>query len=255
MGESSAFVNDVDYAIAPAVGAAIIAAWGAHLAWMLRMDCAFAVACAHVAVQSFLCTGLFITGHDAIHGLAARGRPRLNRALGATALFLYGGFRYDRVARAHAIHHARPASAFDPDFTLDKQEKFGRWLASFAFRYFGWREFARMHLHVALVWLIGGALWKAVVYLGLPAWISALQLFCFGVYLPHRTDRRRPFTTEHRARSASFPRWLSLATCYHFGYHHEHHEYPGAPWWTLPRIRWRAGARENTGLARPASRN
>ncbi|WP_208766779.1 fatty acid desaturase [Nostoc flagelliforme] len=23
-------------------------------------------------------------------------------------------------------------------------------------------------------------------------------------------------------------------SCYHFGYHQEHHEYPDVPWWKLP---------------------
>jgi hypothetical protein len=34
----------------------------------------------------------------------------------------------------------------------------------------------------------------------------------------------------HNARSSSMPIWLSLLTCYHFGYHWEHHEYPYVPW-------------------------
>ena len=32
------------------------------------------------------------------------------------------------------------------------------------------------------------------------------------------------YPDEHRSRSNNMPTWLSLITCYHFGYHHEHHE-------------------------------
>ncbi|MFA9473554.1 MAG: fatty acid desaturase [Filomicrobium sp.] len=27
---------------------------------------------------------------------------------------------------------------------------------------------------------------------------------------------------------------MSLLTCFHFGYHHEHHLQPDVPWWRLP---------------------
>jgi beta-carotene ketolase (CrtW type) len=27
---------------------------------------------------------------------------------------------------------------------------------------------------------------------------------------------------------------VSLLTCFHFGYHHEHHDTPWVPWWKLP---------------------
>jgi len=43
----------------------------------------------------------------------------------------------------------------------------------------------------------------------------------------------------HHALSSNFPPWLSLLTCYHFGYHREHHEAPGVPWWRLPELRWK----------------
>ncbi|RYF34903.1 MAG: hypothetical protein EOO38_29220 [Cytophagaceae bacterium] len=139
--------------------------------------------------------------------------------------------------KAHHAHHAHPVSAEDPDFTSDEQESFIRWLREFGLRYYGWREFLMMHIHVAVVWSVGGELWKVFAYFAVPAWLSALQLFYFGTYLPHRTKNSPAHTNEHRARSNSMPSWLSLITCYHFGYHLEHHEHPNAPWWILPRVK------------------
>ena len=49
----------------------------------------------------------------------------------------------------------------------------------------------------------------------------------------HRVDDI-PFADKHRARSNEFSPLLSLLTCFHFGYHHEHHDAPWVPWWKLP---------------------
>jgi beta-carotene ketolase (CrtW type) len=68
----------------------------------------------------------------------------------------------------------------------------------------------------------------------LPILLSSLQLFFFGTYLPHRQPSAG-YTNRHHARSNYFPEWLSFLTCYHFGYHWEHHEYPDLPWFELPR--------------------
>ena len=65
-----------------------------------------------------------------------------------------------------------------------------------------------------------------------PALLSALQLFTFGTWLPHRhTDQ--PFADAHHARSSGYGPLLSLLTCFHFGRHHEHHLTPWRPWWRL----------------------
>ena len=47
------------------------------------------------------------------------------------------------------------------------------------------------------------------------------------------------YDNPHRARSNGYPPWLSFLTCYHFGYHFEHHEYPYVPWWGLSSVRHR----------------
>lgn len=172
-----------------------------------------------------------------MHGLVARQHPKWNDSIGAIAIFIYGGFSYASLLKAHHQHHQDPASIHDPDFTTDKKENFWKWIFQFGQRYYGWREFLIMHLHVLLVWWMGGALWKVFAFFAVPAWLSALQLFYFGTYLPHRSTGQPENNNRHRARSNDYPVWLSFLTCYHFGYHFEHHEYPYAPWWTLPRFR------------------
>lgn len=223
--------------MAPFVAVFFIAAWVFHLIYMLTNTLSGISAVFHVLLQTFLTTGLFITAHDSMHGISAPYRPRLNRWLGAVAIFLYGGFTYQKLLTSHRAHHANPASDTDPDFTTHQNENLWKWLLQFGHHYYGWREFLKMHLHVAVVWLIGGALWKVFAFYALPAWLSAFQLFYFGTYLPHRTEKTNPHNNTHRARSNSMPMLLSLMTCYHFGYHLEHHEHPRSPWWTLPRIK------------------
>jgi beta-carotene ketolase (CrtW type) len=60
-------------------------------------------------------------------------------------------------------------------------------------------------------------------------------LFYFGTFLPHR-EPEEGYSNIHCAQSNSLPVFWSFITCYHFGYHQEHHEYPHVPWWHLPVI-------------------
>jgi beta-carotene/zeaxanthin 4-ketolase len=68
----------------------------------------------------------------------------------------------------------------------------------------------------------------------LPILLSTMQLFFFGTYLPHRADNAE---NSHHAISSNYPLIWSFLTCYHFGYHWEHHEYPLLPWYKLPSAR------------------
>lgn len=232
------WVKTTDDQIAPWVAALILAAWFIHLVYLLWTPVVWAWLPLYLGIQTFLSTGLFITAHDAMHGLVFPHQPVWNRRVGMIAAFLYGGFRYDRLKAAHTLHHDHPVTDQDPDFTSDHRERFFVWLLQFARRYYGWREFLRMHLHVAFILILsGGSLLKLFAYFAMPAWLSALQLFYFGTYLPHRTRGGGPHRLDCPARSNQMPVWLSLLTCYHFGYHLEHHLYPSAPWWVLPKIK------------------
>ena len=72
-----------------------------------------------------------------------------------------------------------------------------------------------------------------LVFWALPALLSSVQLFYFGTFRPHRHDDS-PFADDHNARSNGFGWLASLLSCFHFGYHHEHHLAPQVPWWRLP---------------------
>lgn len=188
-----------------------------------------------IALQAWLGTGLFIVAHDAIHGSLAPSWPRLNASVGQACVGLYAAFSFRRLAKAHHRHHAAPGTADDPDFLADNPRAFVPWFAAFFRRYFGWPEFALVTLVLVAYLALGAAPLDLAAFWGLPAILSALQLFVFGTYLPHR--RGEAFADAHNARSLDYP-WLgSLAACYHFGRHHEHHLHPGAPWWRLGSLR------------------
>lgn len=188
-----------------------------------------------VAVQTWLCVGLFIVAHDAMHGSLAPFRPGINRLVGRITLFLYAGFAYDRLLPKHFDHHRHAGTADDPDFDADHPAAFWPWFLRFFREYFGWRELLILACYgTAAVLLLGAPLANLVLFWAVPALLAALQLFCFGTWRPHRHGPA--FADDHRARSDAFPPWLSLLTCYHFGYHHEHHMAPYLPWWRLPEL-------------------
>jgi beta-carotene ketolase (CrtW type) len=193
-----------------------------------------------VVAMTWLNVGLFIVAHDCMHGSLAPGRPGLNRNVGRIMLALYAGFSFDRLLPKHHNHHKYAGTERDPDFA--HANRFWPWYLSFFREYFGWREFAVL---AALLWsyilLLGASPVNALLFWGVPAILSSLQLFTFGTFLPHRRDEVE-FGDRHRTRSNDFGWFLSLLTCYHFGYHHEHHRSPGTPWWGLPALR-RQGAK------------
>lgn len=187
-----------------------------------------------VLAQTWLNVGLFIVAHDAMHGSLAPGRPALNRAVGATCLFLYAGFRFGRLRAKHHEHHRFAGTAGDPDFHPEAPKAFWPWYGRFFRQYFGWRELAWLTLLVGVYrGVLGASMPNLLLFWAAPALLSSLQLFAFGTWLPHRAGD--DFTDRHRARSNAYPAWLSLLTCFHFGgFHHEHHLHPHLPWWRLP---------------------
>ena len=176
--------------------------------------------------------GLFIVGHDAIHEtLFGRGNP-WNRRVGGTIHFLYAGFGFDTMKRHHIAHHLHPGTERDPDFNARNPRAFWPWYVKFFTTYFGPRQLLVLTGLAALQWLLGAKPLNLVLLWGVPAILSSFQLFYFGTYLTHRHGGA--FADAHKARSNTYPNWLSLLTCFHFGYHHEHHLYPEEPWWRLP---------------------
>lgn len=226
-------------AIGLGLAALIFATWLAlHVygIFVFRLDWTnLHVALAIALAQCWLSVGLFIISHDAMHGSLAPRRPRLNGLIGGGLLMLYAGFGWRRMRDAHFAHHRHAGTRDDPDFDADNPARFAAWYATFLKRYFGWPSLLYVSTIVTFYWLvIGVPMAQIVLVFGLPAIASSMQLFYFGTYRPHRHGLDA-FTDRHKARSDRFPTILSLATCFHFGYHHEHHRFPQTPWWALPR--------------------
>ncbi|HEY0326229.1 MAG TPA: fatty acid desaturase [Allosphingosinicella sp.] len=233
-------------AIGLLLAAAIIASWlTAHIVAVFFVELSgrgLLVAPALVLLQCWLSVGLFIVAHDCMHGALAPGRPALNRSIGRLALLLYAGFSFDRLSPKHFDHHRHAGTGADPDFDEDHPDRFWPWYRRFIRQYLGLRELCVIAAGVAVyLLLLGASLANLLLFWAVPAILSSLQLFLFGTYLPHRAGPD-PFADRHRARSSSYGNALSLLTCFHFGYHHEHHRSPATPWWRLPA--------ERTGSAR-----
>ena len=222
---------------------AIVGTWGALHVWGVFFQPlgwpAVAIAPILILAQSWLSAGMFIVAHDSMHGSLAPGRPRVNAVIGQICVGAYAAFSYRRLNVCHHQHHRSPGSAQDPDFHAERPEDFGPWFFCFFTRYFGWREFALVTAVLSLyLYVIKANPLNVALFWGLPTIFSALQLFVFGTWLPHRHEASGPdFVDEHHARTIPMPWIASLLTCFHFGMHHEHHLSPNTPWWRLPEAR------------------
>lgn len=199
-----------------------------------------------IAALTWLDVGLFIIAHDCMHGAVLPHSSRANRWLGQLCLLVYAGFAFDTMCAKHHEHHQYPGSAHDPDFARSPRARFWPWYLGFFRTYSTVRQLLVISvLFWCMVLVFDASISHLLVFWALPAILSSLQLFYFGTYLPHR-PQAAPFADAHHARSNDYPPWLSLLTCFHFGYHHEHHLSPNVPWWNLPvaRARRRAGAAE-----------
>jgi len=186
-----------------------------------------------IFLQCWLYAGMFIIAHDTMHGSLVPHHPRLNAVIGKTIMFVYAGFDWAYMRKAHHAHHDNPGTSDDPDFNADNATSFWPWYFKFFTQYFGIRQvLILVGFTLSYVFLFNANYLNTIIMWAVPAILSSVQLFYFGTYLTHRHSG--PFPDHHNARTNEFPRWLSLLTCFHFGYHHEHHLYPQEPWWRLP---------------------
>jgi beta-carotene/zeaxanthin 4-ketolase len=217
----------------------IISVWaiGTSLLWTKVDTDRLPLWCLLLAIlwQAFLYTGLFITAHDAMHGAVAPKHPALNRAIGQFSLFAYGMFSFDNMLKKHWQHHHHPASDLDPDFHNGKFTNPIGWYFYFMCRYWNWKRFILQVSVYHFLHLVGGISEpNLMLFWIVPALLGSLQLFYFGTYLPH-SEPVGGYQDKFRAQSSYRPLWWSFITCYHFGYHHEHHRYPHLAWWQLPK--------------------
>ncbi|MBV6622923.1 MAG: fatty acid desaturase [Rivularia sp. (in: Bacteria)] len=186
--------------------------------------------------QAFLFTGLFITAHDAMHGVVFPKNSQINNYIGYLCVILYAFFSYRKLLKRHHQHHQYPASKLDPDYHNGKYKNFFAWYFYFMFRYWSWLRFLGMTIayhSVRIIFNIPEI--NLLVFWALPLLLSSIQLFYFGTYLPHK-EPSEGYQNSHRTQSIYRPFIWSFITCYHFGYHEEHHKYPYLAWWQLPMI-------------------
>jgi len=222
-----------------AIATSIIAVWASSLVLLLNWATAEqhpVLTVLSIIWQAFLYTGLFITAHDAMHRAVFPKHPKINHFMGVLALLVYGLFSYKHLLKAHWQHHDHPASSLDPDFHDGKHKNGFAWYFHFVKRYWSWwRLLGLIAVYHALHRLLHVPEYNLRWFWVAPSLLSSVQLFYFGTFLPHR-EPIAGYWNNFRTQSTYRPWIWSFLTCYHFGYHLEHHEYPHVPWWRLPAI-------------------
>jgi beta-carotene ketolase (CrtW type) len=233
-------LNTSDFGIAGVlIALVVITIWAISFGFLLSSVCVERTSLYWVVVailwQAFLCTGLFITAHDAMHE-AILSRHQINRFIGSFALLLYGFFSYDQISKKHLQHHHAPASESDPDFHDGTHKNAIAWYICFMQRYWSWRRLAiLLFTYVSMHSFLNITYANLILFSAIPSILSSVQVFYFGTFLPHREPIDGYQNSSH-AQSIYRPLLWSFLTCYHFGYHQEHHLQPNIPWWRLPSI-------------------
>jgi beta-carotene ketolase (CrtW type) len=209
---------------------AILTLWIAHLSYVLinPLDFQSPWTYVHVLIQTHLYTGLFITSHDAIHGVVSPGNSKLNHGIGWVCATLFAFNNYAVLRKKHHWHHDHVNTEKDPDV---HQGNFFIWWFKFMWQYVTWQQVLAMAVtyNVLKLWL---PMENLIVYWEVPAIMSTLQLFYFGTYLPHRGEHDPTNKTQSRSQKRNHI-WAFIS-CYFFGYHYEHHAHPYLAWWKLP---------------------
>jgi beta-carotene ketolase (CrtW type) len=214
----------------------IISIWASHLFYSLlyvNVDFTNPIFYLHILLQGYLYTGLFITAHDAMHGTVSKNKI-INKGFGWISTILFAGLSYDKLIKNHFKHHKNPGEEEDPDF-YTKSQNFFMWWGSFLWRYTTITQLIIMAVvfNVLKIWFDEISI---IVFWVVPAFLGTFQLFFFGTYLPHKyphTENMQP----HKARTQKRNHLWAMLSCYFFGYHFEHHESPGTPWWKLYKMK------------------
>jgi len=214
----------------------IIMAWTIHLIFSLIylevnfLDPFFYL---NIFIQAYLFTGLFITAHDSMHGTLSKNK-KLNKLTGQITAFLFACMSYNKLIRNHMNHHRYPGTENDPDFSYSSQNFF-QWWGLFLWRYTTVLQIVLMGIifNILIIWFNEI---NILMFWVLPAVLSTFQLFFFGTYLPHKRPHSKNML-PHNARTQKKNHLWAMLSCYFFGYHFEHHENPGIPWWKLYRAK------------------
>jgi phytoene synthase len=248
-----------------AIAALILGSWALLVGYSMQlnlgsMDQSRATAPLWLCATLFVCitwlyTGMFITAHDAMHGLVCPRNRWLNNMIGAGCVHMFALFDYKLLMRAHWAHHRHPAEpGLDPDYHDGTEEGSGfwAWYAHFMLDYMTWSQLGRITFVFNFVAFgltpVFGSIGLSNIpvpnimcFWVVPSLLSSLQLFYFGTYLPHKVPEGSKDgkweNNAHRSSSTDLPDWASLLACFHFGLHLEHHTHPYMPWWQLPNVR------------------
>ena len=201
------------------IALAIITLWLSCLIFLLNYQISLTDPLVYfgVLIQMHLYTGLFITSHDAMHGLVSSNK-KLNKSIGWVSALLFSYNFYNKLFPKHHEHHRFVATDQDPDY--HDSDNFFAWYFSFIKQYVTVWQILLMAVTFNILKLFLPTE-NLIVFWMLPAVLSTFQLFYFGTYLPHRgeTDNNHHSTTQAKNHFWAF------ITCYFFGYHYEHHEF------------------------------
>lgn len=209
------------------IGISMIMLWSLVVFILLRyfnVDFANPLTYFFMLLQTHLYTGLFITAHDAMHG-AISSNKKLNNILGTVAATLFAYNSYQKLFPKHHQHHRFVATDRDPDY---HQGGFISWYFKFVREYVSIWQIVLMALTYEILIRIFPKP-NVILFYIIPSLLATLQLFYFGTYLPHRGEHRN----EHKSSTQKKNHLWAFLSCYFFGYHYEHHNAPGVPWWQL----------------------
>ncbi|TAF44299.1 MAG: fatty acid desaturase [Sphingobacteriales bacterium] len=213
------------------IAIAVIVLWFVAIIVLMNYPINFLSPWAYVfiLVQMHLYTGLFITAHDAMHGIVMPQKPKINFIIGQLCTLLYALFPFNTLKSKHFKHHNFVHTAKDPDYY---EGGFFIWYFSFIKQYITWWQIIFMALvfNILKIYIQQPNL---LLFWVLPSLLSTLQLFYFGTYRPHKGQHNNIYQSTSQAKN----HFVAFFTCYFFGYHYEHHHSPATPWWKLWKIK------------------
>jgi len=215
------------------IGCILILAWFLSLAFLLNWDINYKNPLVYIAIylQTHLYTGLFITSHDAMHGTVSKDK-HLNRLIGRITSILFAFNFYDSLIIKHHKHHKHVATEHDPDY--HESGHFWLWYWNFIKRYITLKQLILITITLQLLRLVF-PLENLLLYWVLPSILSTFQLFYFGTYIPHKDGHHND--NKHKSGTLKKNHFWAFISCYFFGYHYEHHDAPGVPWWRLWQVK------------------
>jgi beta-carotene ketolase (CrtW type) len=215
------------------IGSILILTWFFSLILLLNWEINYSNPLVYLSIylQTHLYTGLFITSHDAMHGSVSKNK-RFNKLIGRITSILFAFNFYDNLIVKHHKHHKHVATEHDPDY--HESGRFWLWYWSFIKRYITVKQLILITITLQLLRLVF-PLENLLLYWVLPSILSTFQLFYFGTYIPHKDGHDN--NNKHKSGTLKKNHFWAFISCYFFGYHYEHHDAPGIPWWRLWQVK------------------